>query len=225
MRSWRMRHWPRWGRLFSGIGSIGIAKGFWMEFYALPEELDRWLASVFAEDRNWALCWKVHSNTYTRVIHSAHANGQVQWSIAAGSKPEFFIGNKNLCSGPIMRKRPDGVEEIDFLASLCVRVVPSFVSQGVLLEGRIESFPRSKYNGSPNATKFWTWRRQLILFLRKSVFPMPAVASQLLTDGTTKTWESVFVSQGAIDWFSKGGKLKQFVNGPVEMTPKLLSCS
>jgi hypothetical protein len=61
--------------------------------------------------------------------------------------------------------------------------------------------------------------------LKKAVFKMPAVATQMLPDGSTKRWDNVFVSQQAIDWFAQGGKLKQFAKGPVELIPRLLNCS
>jgi hypothetical protein len=124
-----------------------------------------------------------------------------------------------------MVKRADGSEEINFLDSLCVRLVPSFIDQSVLLEGRLESFPHSKYTTLPGGKNFLAWKAEIISSFKEAVFKMPAVATQMLRDGSTKGWDNVFVSQEAIDWFAQGGKLKQFTRGPVELTPRLLNYS
>jgi hypothetical protein len=194
-------------------------------FYAVPEELTGWLETLLSDDEHWVLRWAVLPNVYTRIRRSLKLDPKEKWSIDAGPGPHFFIGSTRLCAGPVMVKRADGSEEINFLDSLCIRLVPSFIDDAVLLEGRLESFPSSKYKKLLGGKSFLAWKGDITSSLKGAIFQMPAVASQLLQDGTTKIWNNVFVSQGAIDLFAQGVKLKQFAKGPVELVPRLLNYS
>jgi hypothetical protein len=196
-----------------------------MEFYALPKELIGWLGSLLSDQSNWVIRWELRLNVFTRIPPSSQLDLQTKWPIAAGPGPHFFIGNTRLCAGPVMIKRADGSEEINFLDSLCLRLVPCFIDQSVLLEGCLESLPHSKYTKLPGGKNFLAWKAEIISSFKEAISKTPAVATQLLPDGSTKMWDKALVSQEAIDWFAQGGKLKRFARGPVELVPRLLGYS
>jgi hypothetical protein len=192
-----------------------------MDFYAHPSELEGWLDNVLADRSNWLVAWDVRPDAYMNITLQDRLSGAASWGIAGGPGPYFFIGNRLLTNGPKMSVRAGGKEEISFLESLCVRLVPSFIHGPVLLEGTIGSFQLKKYRQVANGHEFLLWKNKLILSLKKKIFQVSAVAAQVRADGSEKIWHNVLVSPAAIDWVAQGGKLRQFERGPVEFFPRV----
>jgi len=118
-----------------------------------------------------------------------------------------------------MEQNENGTEDIRFLDSLCARFVPSFLIQDTLLEGYLDAFGPSRYKDRPNGEQFLSWKAKLSSSLKRVVFKNHGVTTQLVNDGSIKRWNNVLVSQGVLDWFSDGKKLKQYEDSDVEFTP------
>jgi len=191
-----------------------------IDFFVQPAELIKWLESLLADETCWISSWSVRPNAYSIISSGARGEPHTPLSIGTGPGPHFFIGNKLLRPGPVMTTRPNGIAEIDFLESLCVRLWPCFIDGPVLLEGCLQSFAYSRYLTVPKGRQFWSWRQGLIASFKEAI-PLPAVGSTLLEDGSVKSFKNVLISEACLDWWANGGKLKQFINGPFEYAPQL----
>jgi len=188
-----------------------------MEFIALPAEFIIWLEEVIADSEHWTLIWHVRRGIYSIASTNDlgdYGNEQNPYDV------QFFVGNRQLSERPRMLLRDDGKEQIDFVNSLCVQVIPPFVVGDVLLEGNVKALPPRKYVDIPLKREFVSWKRRLFRWFEQKICEKSAVVTQVLTNGEKKELRGVIISLGAIEWHRSGGKLKQFYDGSVEFIPK-----
>jgi hypothetical protein len=185
----------------------------------MPEELEKWIESCLMDPDIWVLAWSVRPSVYSTISRIDDIillrHGETEHN-----NFQLFIGNRQLRDSPVMRTTGDEGQQLDFRNSLCIQLVPSLVVRNILLKGSFGTLAPKEYHDLPEARQFIHWRKEAYRSFKEALSDLSIVATQLLADGTIKEWKDVIVSTGALEWFRKGRKLKEFPRGPVEFVPK-----
>lgn len=188
-----------------------------MNFYVLPEELGSWLEHIIQNLDHWVLAYQIRPREYSFITDGGDLTKYTNRKI--NNNIQLFIGKRSLAMPSMM---PDGNRRpvLDFRQSLCVKLDPSFIVGEMLLEGSIDTLRPQKYNGIAGQKEFMLWRNGVYRSFKESLSVPSIVVTQVLSDGGKKAWPLILISRGAMEWYSRGGKLKQFAKGPVEFVPE-----
>lgn len=186
------------------------------EFYALPDEQQRWLMKLVLQEGIWCLAWnsaedgyRYDTIRYEEDLHRLSFESEHEDSLM------FFIGRTDF-SQIAWEDKPHG-KELDFIKSQALQFVPSTVVSGyILLEGRLTIMRPSEYNlHGIDPKPLSRWYKQIRKSLT-SIMTKDYIVVQRTTTGEIKEWHEIGVTYGAVTWRLGGHLLKQFPGGAVE---------
>jgi hypothetical protein len=190
-----------------------------MQFYVTPEELSDWISETFGGRSHWLVAWQPHSNIYTEIECNNNQRGIFDMFSKYGEQNfHLYVGKKELTREPIFNKGSSGMNKLNFLASLCISIIPSFYMKDTLLEGQMETLRPSAYRNDRRKSNLFKFRFEVYRSFKKTINLKGVVPVQVLANGHEKEWRGLVVSPGALAWHTRGGKLKQFFDSPVEIT-------
>ena len=186
-----------------------------LEFYITPTEQQNWLDQLVSDSRVWCV-FKRFGQTYREYPDGDDKRGCLQFDAKNERDLLLYIGHKEIVPSPVWRTTLRGQQDIDFKKSCAIQLIPSLVvNNEILLEGRLAILRKAEYEEEKiNPRPLFHWFRKVVSTLDSLRFP-GAVLAQQTTKGTIKQWKEVLVTPGAVQWWQKGYKLKQFPRGEV----------
>lgn len=183
-----------------------------LAFFATIDEERAWLARILPTV-DWCVVDEVRPERRSVVISATDLLGY--FGAVELGESRVFMGRRALSQSPIWRQAGQR-RELDVVRSRVIQFVPSLAIGEVLIEGRIDVLDSAAYSKRDiDPRPIQDWFRE---------------ARRLLVDvlcGTTTSEEdargsrvgSTVFSSGAIAWFRGGGRLKQFLESNIEISP------
>jgi len=185
------------------------------EFYALPDELQPWLASIIIQDGIWCLKRRIGNGVHYDLIRDARDVKAISFMVENEDDVILFIGRSDL--SPIVLENKAHSTSLDFIRSQAIQFVPSTIAKEViLLEGRLAIMRPSEYKlHGIDPKPLSQWYRHIQKSLA-SIMTRDNIVVQRTSTGKLKEWREIGITQGAVSWRRNGRLLKQFPRGEVE---------
>lgn len=184
------------------------------EFYALPEEFNKWLLKLISDDSVWCMAWYPGKDDPYYLIRDKDISS-LSYQAEFEDSVMFFVGRRELSD--IVWEDTKRGKRIHFIKSQAIQIVPSLIVQErILLEGRMAVMRPSEYTLQGIDPKpILRWYKQVRKSLT-SIMSREYIIIQRTTTGKIKEWLEVGVTPAAVAWYHRGHLLKQFPQGAVE---------
>lgn len=184
-----------------------------LEYYATPSEHRAWLATLAADPQLWFVV-----DSFPELAEApATATVLRELTFQGRGHAQVFLGRNDLGPGPQWRIAGRR-NELDFVVSQAVQLIPSVTQGDVLVEGRMAIMRRSDYER--NGITFEplrNWFREVGASLRKSLKTREMrLITRSATEAPATSARKVSVSPGAIAWRRGGKRLQQVAGSLIE---------
>jgi len=179
-------------------------------FFATDDEQKAWLTSVGQAYEGWC-------------VADNHADGTLEGSLheltrmfSASSQPYRFLylGRTDLSPTPVWLSEKIATP-IDMAQSSAVRFCPSFVVDDIMVEGRLETLKAQDFPDRDKYQPVRKWINTLVKSLTKAwqVDSLRVALHSSIEGPLGAAGGRRVISPGAVDWYQRGGRLKQFSDG------------